>query len=89
MSAGKRKLILFIWLIISIGVLVSVLLGAFDYYDSLRSELTESVLFRDNENFAGIQRMYLDQYLDNLKKTVAYLAVNIGVTIFAIWSVKS
>lgn len=89
MSAGKRKLILFIWLIISIGVLVSVLLGAFDYYDSLRSEVTESVLFRDNENFAGIQRMYLDQYLDNLKKTVAYLAVNIGVTIFAIWSVKS
>lgn len=89
MSAGKKKLILFIWLLISIGVLVSVLLGALDYYDSLRSEVTESVVFQNNDDFAGIQRLYLDQYLDNVKKTVAYLAVNIGVTIFAIWSVKS
>jgi len=89
MTAGKKKLVLFIWLIVSVGVLVSVLLGALDYYDSLRSEVTESVLFRDNENFAGIQRMYLDQYIDNIKKTIAYLAVNIAMTIFAIWSVKS
>lgn len=89
MSAGKKKLILFIWLLISIGVLVSVLLGALDYYDSLRSEAIESVVFQNNDDFAGIQRMYLDQYLDNVKKTVAYLVVNIGVTIFAIRSVKS
>ncbi len=89
MTAGKKKMILFIWLLISIAVLGSVLLGALDYYDSLKTETVESILLQDNKSFAGMQQMYLDQYLDNIKKTVAYLGINILMTIFAIWSIKS
>lgn len=88
MSAGIKKVILFVWLLISIAILGAVLLGALDYYESTYSEVTESVLLRDDSNVAGMHRVYLDQYIDNLKKTVAYLAVNIGMTIFAIWSIK-
>lgn len=88
MSAGAKKMILFVWLLISIAALISLALGAWDYFESLKNQTIGSVLMQSDSDVAGPNRLFLEQYLSTLKKSVIYLIINIAVTIFALVNIN-
>ena len=88
MTAGKKKLILAVWLIISIAALASQLIGMSEYFSSVRDETISSVVMQPESDFAGPYRLFAEQYMDMIKKSVIYLVINIVVTIFVLANIK-
>lgn len=41
MSVGTKRMIILFWLLISIAALITVLFGAWDYYQSLKHEVQD------------------------------------------------
>lgn len=88
MSVGTKRMIILFWLLISIAALITVMFGAWDYYQSLKHGVAGSVLMHSHRGVTDPDQLLMEHYLGTLKKSAVYLVINIGVTIFALCNVK-
>ncbi len=88
MSVNTKRMIILIWLLISIAALITLLLGAWDYYHSVGHEVLGSAAMHSGDDMVGSNRLFVENYFNSLIKSIIYMVINIGVTVFAISNVK-
>lgn len=67
MSVGTKRMIILFWLLISIAALITVLFGAWDYYQSLKHEVARSVLMHSHSGVTDPDQLLMEHYLGTLK----------------------